>query len=325
VLDLGVMKKGALVQAAFGLEKWIYKRARFVTAVTQGIYDVLLERKKVPAANILFLPNGVDTGIIQPLPPDEVLKTHLGLTGKRIAIYAGNHGYAVGAEQILYAAKLLETHRDFHFLFLGDGPDKPRLQKLAAELQLRNTTFVDSVPLQRVSDYLSIAEIALVTLRRASVTRGARPAKTFVMMAAAKPIILAGEGENEELIRSSGGGVIVPPHDPQRFASAILAMYENPEASREMGLCGLTYVRENFEWSILVRNWLNQLRLATLPQDAAVAELQPVCDRVPKAYSMNRANTADNSRSQAKRNGRLQNTVATSQKVREATKDAGLG
>jgi putative colanic acid biosynthesis glycosyltransferase WcaI len=262
VVDLGVMKEGAFVRAAFGLESWIYKRAQFVNAVTLGIYDVLLHRKKVPAAKILFLPNGVDTSIIQPLPSDESLKKQLSLAGKRIAIYAGNHGYAAGAEQILHAAKLLKSHVDLHFLFVGDGPDKPRLQSLAADLQLQNTTFLDSVPLDCMSSYLSIADIALITLRKAGVTRGARPAKTFVMMAAAKPIILAAEGEAEELITSSQAGVIVAPDEPEQFAAAILAMHENAEAARDMGLRGLAYVRERFEWSKLVGNWLNQLRAA---------------------------------------------------------------
>jgi colanic acid biosynthesis glycosyl transferase WcaI len=284
VLDLGVMKEGTFVKAAFGLEKWIYERARFVTAVTQGIYDVLLSRKKVPASKILFLPNGVDTRVIQPLPEDASLKKKLGLTGKRIAIYAGNHGYANGAEQILHAAKLLEMHSDLHFLFVGDGPDKVRLQHLAAELQLQNTTFAGSVPLARMSAYLSIAEIALVTLRKAGVTRGARSAKTFVMMAAAKPIILAGEGENEEIVTSSQGGVVVPPDEPQQFAAAILAMYENPEAARQMGLRGLARVREKFEWSILVRDWLDQLRRAATPHNVLAPKFEPVQERVPKAY-----------------------------------------
>jgi putative colanic acid biosynthesis glycosyltransferase WcaI len=284
VLDLGVMKEGVFVKAAFGLERWIYERARFVTAVTQGIYDVLVGRKKVPASKVLFLPNGVDTRVIQPLPEDGALKKKLGLTGKRIAIYAGNHGYAAGAEQILHAAKLLEDHFDLHFLFVGDGPDKVRLQRLAAELQLQNTTFARSVPLARMSSYLSIAEIALVTLRKAGVTRGARSAKTFVMMAAAKPIILAGEGENEEIVRSSQGGVVVPPGEPQQFAAAILAMYENAEAARQMGLRGLAYVREKFEWSILVRDWLDQLRRAATPHNVLAPKFEPVQERVPKAY-----------------------------------------
>jgi colanic acid biosynthesis glycosyl transferase WcaI len=278
------MKEGFFVKAAFGLEEWIYKRARFVNAVTRGIYDVLLNRKSVPAAKVLFLPNGVDTGIIRPLPVDEALKKQLGLAGKRVAIYAGNHGYAAGAEQILHAAKLLESHRDFHFLFVGDGPDKPRLQHMTAELQLQNTTFVDSVPLERMSSYLSIADMALVTLRKAGVTRGARPAKTFVMMAAAKPIILAAEGEAEELIASSQAGVIVPPDEPQQFASAILAMHENAETARQMGLRGLAYVRDKFEWSKLVGDWLNQLRVAATTQSAPAARLDAVRDRIPKAY-----------------------------------------
>jgi colanic acid biosynthesis glycosyl transferase WcaI len=286
VLDLGVMKEGGLVKAAFGLEAWIYKRARFVNAVTRGIYDALLNQKNVPAAKVLFLPNGVDTGIIQPLPADEALKKQLGLTGKRIAIYAGNHGYAAGAEQILYAAKLLESHRDMHFLFVGDGPYKPRLQRITAELQLQSATFIDSVPLERMSSYLSIADIALVTLRKAGVTRGARPAKTFVMMAAAKPIILAAEGEAEELIASSSAGLIVPPDEPQQFASAILAMHENRGAARQMGLRGLAYVREKFEWSKLVGDWLHQLRVAAPGESAPAARLEAVQDRIPKAKAV---------------------------------------
>jgi colanic acid biosynthesis glycosyl transferase WcaI len=282
VLDLGVMKEGAFIKAAFWLEGWIYRRAQFVNAVTRGIYDVLLNRKNVPAAKILFLPNGVDTNIVQPLPSDESLKKQLGLTGKRIAIYAGNHGYAAGAEQILQAAKLLESHPELHFLFVGDGPDKTRLQNLAAELQLQNTTFLDSIPLESMSSYLSIADIALITLRKAGVTRGARPAKTFVMMAAAKPIVLAAEGEAEELIASSGVGVIVPPDEPEQFAAAILAMHEDAEGAREMGLRGLAYVREKFEWSKLVGNWLRQLSAAEVAENTEAARVGAVEDRFSK-------------------------------------------
>jgi colanic acid biosynthesis glycosyl transferase WcaI len=283
VLDLGVMKEGLFLRAAFSLEGWIYRRARFINAVTRGIHDALLDRKNVPASKILFLPNGVDSSIIQPLPAHESLRQQLGLAGKRIAIYAGNHGYAAGAEQILCAAKLLVTHPELHFLFVGDGPDKPRLQRMAADLKLQNTTFVDSVPLHRLPSYLSIADIALITLRKAGVTRGARPAKTFVMMAAAKPIILAAEGEAVELIESSHAGVVVPPDEPQQFASAILAMHENAKAARQMGLRGLAFVRENFEWSMLVGNWLNQLRVATTRHSAPAASFKTVHDRFPKA------------------------------------------
>ena len=133
-----------------------------------------------------------------------------------------------------------------------------------------------------MSSYLSIADIALITLRKAGVTRGARPAKTFVMMAAAKPIILAAEGEAEELIASSGAGVIVPPDEPEQFASAILAMHENADGAREMGLRGLAYVREKFEWSKLVGNWLKQLSAAEVAQNVETARVGAVEDRFSK-------------------------------------------
>lgn len=282
VRDLGILDEGLFLKGAFSLENWIYRRARFVNAVTRGIEDVLLKRKGVPREKVLFLPNGVDTSIIQPLPADLSLKRELGLAGKRVAIYAGNHGYAAGAEQILHAASLLGAHPDIHFLFVGDGPDKPRLQQLARDLGLANVTFLDTVPLDRLPSYLALSEIAVVTLRKAGVTRGARPAKAFVMMAAAKPIVLAAEGEAEELIHSSDAGLIVPPDRPELFAAAILSLFDNPQGAREMGARGLRFVRENFEWSSLVGNWLRQLRAATDPRAPRAFGPDPAPERFPQ-------------------------------------------
>jgi putative colanic acid biosynthesis glycosyltransferase WcaI len=260
VLDLGIMHQGMLLKVALRLEAWIYRRADFVTAVTKGIADTLTNRKRVRPEKLLFLPNGVDTDLIRPIPPDAELERRLNLQGKRIAVYAGNHGYAAGAEQILRAAELLKDRDSLHFLFIGDGPDKSRLRVLAQVLQLSNATFLDSVPLDDLPGLLSLAEIAVITLRRAGVTRGARPAKTFVMMAAAKPIVLAAEGESEDLILKSGAGLAVAPDDPQAFATAIEWMMDHPEAARQMGQQGRQFVQQHFQWSALVDAWLSQLK-----------------------------------------------------------------
>jgi glycosyltransferase involved in cell wall biosynthesis len=80
--------------------------------------------------------------------------------------------------------------------------------------------------------------------------------------------------------------VIVPPDEPQQFASAILAMHENRETARQMGLRGLAYVREKFEWSKLVSDWLKQLRVAASSESAPVARLEAVEDRIPKVKAV---------------------------------------
>lgn len=265
VLDLGVMRDGFLVDLAYRLEHWIYRRATVVTAVTEGIRDTLLRSKGIAPEKVLFLPNGVDTALFQASEPDKALKNKLSLEGKQIILYAGNHGYAGAVEQILYAAEILRHETSFHFLLIGDGPEKQKLIQTTADLGLSNVTFHDQVPLEDVPAFVSICDIAVVTLRKSQVMAGARPAKAFVMMAGGKPIVLAAEGEAARLIHASGGGVVVRPEDHQALASAIRTLLTNPEIATQMGAYGRKFVVSNFQWSSLVRNWLVQLSEVSIP------------------------------------------------------------
>lgn len=264
VRDLGVMRDGLLVDLAYWLEHWIYRNATVVTAVTEGIRDSLLRKKAIPPEKILFLPNGVDTTLFRPSPPDEALKNNLGLAGKKIILYAGNHGYAGAVEQILYAAQILRDEESIHFLFVGEGPEKQNLIRMAADLALSNVTFHDQVPLKAIPAYVSISDAAVVTLRKSQVMAGARPAKAFVMMAGGKPIVLAAEGEAARLIHAAGAGIVVPPEDHRSLANAIQTLLQHPDLAAQMGANGRKYVVSNFQWSLLVRNWIAQLSEASV-------------------------------------------------------------
>jgi glycosyltransferase involved in cell wall biosynthesis len=259
VRDLGVMKDGALVNFAYALERWIYRHSAVVTAVTEGIRDSLLNVKMIPPEKVLFLPNGVDTSLFRPCAPDQGLKDRLGLTGKQIILYAGNHGYAGAVETVLYAAERLRLDTSYHFLLVGEGPEKRKLIELAANLGLKNVTFHPQVPLDAVPAFVSISELAVITLRKSQVMAGARPAKTFVMMAGGKPIVMAAEGEAARLIQSAGAGIVVPPEAHESLADAIRTLLSHSSIAAEMGASGRKYVELNFQWSSLVRNWIAQL------------------------------------------------------------------
>jgi colanic acid biosynthesis glycosyl transferase WcaI len=273
-VDLGVLHDGLALRFGYWLERWIYRRANYITAVTEGIRNTLIRSKDVPSTKILFLPNGVDTALVRPREADEALKLGLGLNGKKVVLYAGNHGYAGAADMILLAADRLRSEPAIHFLLVGDGPEKQRLKEMAKSLGLPNVTFHDPVPIQELPSFTSISDLAVVTLRKSRITRGARPAKALVMMAAGKPIVLSAEGEAEQLLRSASAGVIVPPEDPDVLANAIRSLINDPEALRVMGMNGRTFACDNFDWSILVGNWLSQL-----------SGEQPIDLQTPKVYA----------------------------------------
>jgi len=71
VRELGVLSPGWVYDMAEHLERWIYRKSSFVNAATNGILNTLRDTKGVPASKLLFLPNGVDTDLFFPRPPDK--------------------------------------------------------------------------------------------------------------------------------------------------------------------------------------------------------------------------------------------------------------
>lgn len=260
---------GFLVRCLEAIEKWSYRKATYVNAVTEGIRDRLLQEKAVPREKVLLLPNGVDAIRYQPRPEDLVLKTELGLDGKKIVLWAGTLGYAHGLEHVLQAAKMLNDRGEIHFLFVGDGSARPALQKLAHKLQLSNITFRDPVPPEQLPPYFSVAECGLASLLNLPVHEGARPSKIFPVLASGKPLIFAGKGETARLVRQAGAGIVVPPGDSRALAEAVLEIVENPEAARVQGKRGREFVEENLHWPKLISSWVNNLSPVAPPRIAA--------------------------------------------------------
>lgn len=259
IRELGVLSDGYLLRAAERLERWIYRRATYVNAVTEGIRTALVTRKGVPAEKVLFLPNAVDMDGYRPIPPDEDLAQRLGVAGKKVVLYAGTHGYAHALEYALEAAHLLASDTDIRFLFVGDGSEKAMLLARARTLGLTNVSFLNPVPATEIPALLSLAFCGLVCQRDLPLFLSARSVKAFSVMACAKPVVFAGRGEGARLIEESGAGVVVPPEDPAALAAAIRRLAAAPSEARERGLRGRAYAEQHLAWATHVQAWLGTI------------------------------------------------------------------
>jgi colanic acid biosynthesis glycosyl transferase WcaI len=269
IVQGGFMSKGLAFSCLEALERWSYRRATYVNAVTEGIRDALLNEKQVPADKVLYLPNGVDTTRFLPRPEDGALRTQLALEGKKVILWAGTLGYAHGIENILHAAKLLGGQPEIHFVFVGDGSAKTQIRELSEALQLSNVTFLDPVSNRRLAPYLSIATAGLASLLDIPLHRGARPSKIFPVLASGKPLIFIGRGEAEKLVRDAGAGIVVAPGNPDELAAAITRIAGDPELAEGLGACGRKYVEEHLQWSKLIESWVQHLEVPRTAQPIA--------------------------------------------------------
>lgn len=259
VRELDILQKGFLLRFAYALERWTYRRAGYVNAVTEGIRAKLVEKKGVPSHKVLFLPNGVDTKLFKPTGPDREFKQQLGLMDKKIVLYQGTQGYAHGLENVLYAARLLRGDLDIHFLFVGDGSERRKLGKLKGDLGLQNMTFLEPVSRDELPRFFSIAECGLVSLKQSPLSADARPSKSLPIMASGKPVVYVGSGEGARVIEEAKAGVVVPFGDPPALAAALRTLVNDPTLADELGKNGRKHVEEHFQWSELVSSWLRQL------------------------------------------------------------------
>jgi glycosyltransferase involved in cell wall biosynthesis len=245
VSALGLLSNPALFRMAERLERFLYRRADHVTAVTEGFVRHIGERGADPA-RITWLPNGAAEGF-DALPDDGGLRDRLGLAGRFVVTYAGNHGLAQALPVVLEAAHLLRDHSEIVFLFLGDGPLKREMIQRAEALGLAGVRFLPPVPPAAVPPYLAASDALLVPLRAHPLFDTFIPSKLFASLACARPVLLMVNGEARAVLEASGGGLWVPPEDPVALAKAVAWLAEQPAAARrEMGARGRDYVAAHY-------------------------------------------------------------------------------
>lgn len=262
-----------LLKLALYLESWSYASAKYITAVTEGIFDILRDEKSIKSSKLLFMPNGVNVNLYSPHTAMRFsrLKQNLKLDGKFIFIYPGNHGYAHALDNILKAAKLISDDlqennqnnsnlRAIHILFVGGGSDKQRLITVKNEFKLGNVSFIDPVSQEDLVDYLHIADVGLINIKNTHLANETRPAKMFPIMSMQKPILFAGHGEGAEIIKKCQGGMVVEAENPEALKLAMVEMFNNKHDLNRMGLNNRKYVLDHFEFSKIVKEWLDDLQ-----------------------------------------------------------------
>jgi glycosyltransferase involved in cell wall biosynthesis len=242
---LGELTNPRAVALAGKLEEMCYNRARCIVVVTDGIRRRLEERGL--DQKVVVIPNGANTELFRPDPESgAALRAELGLEGKFVVIYAGIHGVAQGLETVLGAAQQLQGVPDVHFLFVGEGPKKAELLALRNEMGLTNITMLAEQPRSKIPAFLSVADVALVPLRRLELFEGAVPSKLFDAWACGCPVVLSIAGEARRVLELAHAGVFVEPGDAGQMAQVVLQLRGDPEILLRYGENGRCFVKAHY-------------------------------------------------------------------------------
>lgn len=261
---LGAVRQPMALRLMQVLERFLYRHADTVTAVTQRFVRHIRGFLTDPG-RVHWLPNGAATELFDPRRRDETLRDRLDIAGRFVVTFAGLHGLAQGLDTVLAAAARLSDREDVVFLLIGDGPAKPALVAEAAARRLENVRFLPTVPITEIAPYLTASDVLLVPLRAHPLFDAFVPSKLYDFMACGKPVALSVDGEAREILEAAGGGLFSPAGDADALAQAILALRQMPASEREqLGARGRAYVLEHYTRAT------QSARLVALLEGAAV-------------------------------------------------------
>ncbi len=244
---MGLVRDPRIIAVARHMERYCYRRADRIVALTEGIRDGVIAQGVNPA-KVVLVTNGVDLegaddpADVRPASPPGVPDDAV------VAMYVGAHGTYSSLETVLAAAERLRDRPEVRVVLVGGGDRKPALTEEAARRGLPNVVFVDPVPKREVPAWLARADICLLPYQDNPLFGGALPNKTFDYLGAARPLVVAApEGELTRLVRETACGVCVPPEDPAAMADAIAALAADPDGRRGMGARGRAVALERYD------------------------------------------------------------------------------
>lgn len=158
------------------------------------------------------------------------------LDGPPLAAYAGRLSHEKGLAILVEAfAEVARRQPDARLLVMGDGPERARLERMAAERGVSDRiTWTGHRPRHEVEQALDAAWVQVVP----SLLEEPFGLAVAEAMMRGTAVVATELGGPVELIGPSGGGLLVPPNDPGRLAEALVTILGDRERAETLGVAG---------------------------------------------------------------------------------------
>ena len=213
----------------------------------------------VPAARLVYVPNGVAAARLAPPQPRHVagLRVALGLGAAPVAMYVGTlsrttHNVGLLLDAFALVAERLPAAR---LLLVGDGEDRVALMEQARRLGLgQRALFAGSVPPAAVPIYLALAACSVDPVADDGVAAARSPLKIVESLASGVPVVTGDVGDRAEML-APDAGVLAQPGDARALADCIAALLADGLLRSRLA-AGARRRAEAYRWNRLVDRWL---------------------------------------------------------------------
>jgi glycosyltransferase involved in cell wall biosynthesis len=235
---------------AHGIEAWNIQHPALqnalrdtdrILAVSSYTRDRLLKEQNLDPDKISLLPNTFDSNRFQIAPKPSYLLERYGLTLKQpiiltVSRLASAERYK-GYDRILEALpQIRQVIPDVHYVLVGKGNDRPRIEQLIAQLQLQDcVTLAGFVPDDQLGDYYNLCDVFAMPSKREGFG-----IVYLEALACGKPTLGGNQDGAIDALCHGELGVLVNPDDTDAIAQTLIEIlqgtYPNPLIYQPEGL-----------------------------------------------------------------------------------------
>ncbi len=223
-------RTSAVVLAAEAyLHKWLrtYERCVDLFLAPSEFVRGKFVASGLPAGRIEVLPH------FQALPDDEQLGNE---NDEGYLLYFGRLSSEKGVDELLHALVRLPH---VPVIIAGDGPERPRLEALAGELNLNRVFFAGMVHGEKLKKLIVNCSFSLFP-SHAYETLGKSILESY---AYGRPVVASDLGSRRELVEPGVTGLLYPPGDRDQLARSIGFLFDHPDVIARMGAAGRARVK----------------------------------------------------------------------------------
>jgi len=256
---LGMIKSQRFIDVLYKIERFIYKRAAYISVISNGMRKKLI-LKGIPKEKFGLFPNWANITLKKKPTKENEFRKKYNLNNEFIASYSGNIGVKQGLDIILDVANSMVDVKNILFLIVGDGAQKQYLIEKARDLNLPNVKFLPPQPIHLFSEMLFETDISLV-IQRAAVTNVVTPSKLLNSFASGRAVVVSTPEDSElsKTLREANCAVTVKPESRDELKDAILELYNDARKRELLGKNAKRYADEHFSRERILSKFESEL------------------------------------------------------------------
>jgi glycosyltransferase involved in cell wall biosynthesis len=253
VSDGGTITSSWTRSAAITREKFMWRRAKRLLAVSENIRDELVQRYGVGAERVRVIHNGVDAGVFKPDKRREDVRRTLGWNDRKVILFVGQLSPRKGLAVLIRATQLIAKGSEgVKVVIVGGvaGYQEPStqayvsfLRRYVASLGLGPVVeFFGPVPNSELPRIYSAADVYVLP----SFYEGL-PKSMLEAMACEKPCV-ASDLVGIAAVLTDDIGIRVRPGDHRRLADAVISLLNDEQLRVHMGRNAREKVVRDLTW-----------------------------------------------------------------------------